>query len=223
MDARVRIVPLPLLLHRNVLIIFVDTRLELQLPGQEQEIASHSLDPIFPRATDLSPTFHHFLIRCLPTSPVDHFISPLINAEGKNRGKRFDYRCDRSTRNEMILSFFFFLEERKELEAPNKKSFSRDFRADRVVHPNSILRDENINLISKENSWTRLQNCSINDRIDKSGKLSCFSIKYFFSLLHRQCFVGFTLPKEQRIADNSAMEESIFEQNCSRAARTHRC
>lgn len=108
MDARVRIVPLPLLLHRNVLIIFVDTRLELQLPGQEQEIASHSLDPIFPRATDLSPTFHHFLIRCLPTSPVDHFISPLINAEGKNRGKRFDYRCDRSTRNEMILSFFFF-------------------------------------------------------------------------------------------------------------------
>lgn len=183
MDARVRIVPLPLLLHRNVLIIFVDTRLELQLPGQEQEIASHSLDPIFPRATDLSPTFHHFLIRCLPTSPVDHFISPLINAEGKNRGKRFDYRCDRSTRNEMILSFFFFSWRKEGVGSSEQGKFLARFsRRSRCTSKfNSSRRKRGVNLISKENSWTRLQNCSINDRIDKSGKLSCFSIKYFLS------------------------------------------
>lgn len=101
------------LLHRNVLIIFVDTRLELRLPGQEQEIASHSLDPIFPRATDLSPTFHHFLIRCLPTSPANHFISPLINARGRIEGNvSIIAAIDRRETRWFFLLFFFFLEGR---------------------------------------------------------------------------------------------------------------
>lgn len=145
------------LLHRNVLIIFVDTRLELQLPGQEQEIASHSLDPIFPRATDLSPTFHHFSIRCLPTSPANHFISPLINARGRIEGNvSIIAAIDRRETRWFFLLFFFSW--RKELEA-------------RTGKVSSILRNENVALM-----WTCVCGTA-RSMLLWSIKLSCFSIK----------------------------------------------
>lgn len=128
------------LLHRNVLIIFVDTRLELQLPGQEQEIASHSLDPIFPRATDLSPTFHHFSIRCLPTSPVNHFISPLINARGRIEGNvSIIAAIDRRETRWFFLLFFFFLKEG--VGSSNRESFFNSSKRKRGVNVDMRLRN----------------------------------------------------------------------------------
>lgn len=152
------------LLHRNVLIIFVDTRLELRLPGQEQEIASHSLDPIFPRATDLSPTFHHFLIRCLPTSPANHFISPLINARGRIEGNVSIIAAIDRRETRWFFLFFFFFSWRKELEA-------------RTGKVSSILRNENVDM--------RLRNCSIDAAMIDKTLLFLYKntfLQLFFSL-----------------------------------------